>query len=260
MEKQIAVVVAASGEIKDMAITPGATVKEILDEAGLTGYQLLRKGEEPLSAETDLYEESADGEKFYASPVDVSVGSEGGGSASPLRIPDFIGMLDDLAGHRKVYLPKNQGVNLFFHKRIKFIGNRHFEPSVQLNGINSAKKEHYQKEKTRITKLGRDLPYWEERGWQKRGGTYKGLYNGEWYGLIEENYRGSLSFHIFNPPEFLKNTTHWSCFVHKGNGKYGIHFSRKPQDVSSGIISVEKLINEASNNGGASWISKILNR
>ena len=80
MEKQISIVVAASGEIKDIAISTGATVREVLNEAGLQGYQLSRKGGEPLDPDTDLFAETSDSEKLYATPEDVSVGY--GGSAS----------------------------------------------------------------------------------------------------------------------------------------------------------------------------------
>ena len=74
MEKQISIVVAASGEIKDIALSEGATVKEVLQEASLQGYQLSRKGGEVLAPDTDLYSEAMDSEKLYATPEDVSVG------------------------------------------------------------------------------------------------------------------------------------------------------------------------------------------
>ena len=40
------------------------------------------------------------------------------------------------------------------------------------------------------------------------------------------------------------NSDHWACFRHKGMGKYIIHFSKKPKDISSGIITVEQLLSE----------------
>lgn len=78
-EKQISIVVAASGEIKDIAITEGVTVGEVMRKADLGGYQLTRKGGELLTPETDIYSTAMDSEKFYATPEDVSVGV--GGSA-----------------------------------------------------------------------------------------------------------------------------------------------------------------------------------
>ena len=77
MEKQISIVVAASGEIRDIALSEGATVREVLKEIDLQGYQLSRKGGEVLNPNTNLYSEAMDGEKLYATPEDVSVGLGG---------------------------------------------------------------------------------------------------------------------------------------------------------------------------------------
>ena len=74
MEKQISIVVAASGEIRDIALSEGATALEVLNEVGLQGYQLSRKGGDVLAPGTDLYLEAMDKEKLYATPEDVSVG------------------------------------------------------------------------------------------------------------------------------------------------------------------------------------------
>ncbi|MEE9615047.1 MAG: hypothetical protein V3W31_08915 [Thermodesulfobacteriota bacterium] len=84
MEKQISIVVAASGEIKDIALTEGATVRDVLNEANLQGYQLSRKGGEVLDPNTDIYSEAMDSEKLYATPEDVSVGEEAGASPPAL--------------------------------------------------------------------------------------------------------------------------------------------------------------------------------
>ncbi len=77
MEKQISIVVAASGDIKDIALSPGASVSEVLAEADLQGYQLSRKGGELLAPDADLYAVAMDSEKLYATPEDVSVGVVG---------------------------------------------------------------------------------------------------------------------------------------------------------------------------------------
>ena len=75
IEKKISIVVAGSNAaIKDMSITPGSTVSQVLENAELQGYILAKKGGEPLAPETDLFQESTNFEKFYASPEDVSVG------------------------------------------------------------------------------------------------------------------------------------------------------------------------------------------
>lgn len=100
MEKQISIVVAASGEVKDVAIASGATVREVLNEADLQGYQLSRKGGELLEPDTDLFEETTDSEKLYATPQDVSVGE--GGSASPLKLPSFIRRINNFIRQKEI--------------------------------------------------------------------------------------------------------------------------------------------------------------
>jgi hypothetical protein len=103
MEKMVSVVIAASGEIKDIALSPGATVREILKEAGLNGYQLSRKGGEPLAPDTDLYAEATDSEKLYATPEDVSVGV--GGSASPTTFQKCKMYISDLVNNSGSHRP-----------------------------------------------------------------------------------------------------------------------------------------------------------
>ena len=74
MSKQISIVVAGSEKILDISITPGSTVSQVLESAGLNNYLLAKKGGEPLEAGTDLFENSTQFEKFYASPSDITVG------------------------------------------------------------------------------------------------------------------------------------------------------------------------------------------
>ena len=87
-EKQISIVVAASGEIKDIAVTEGATVGEVMREANLVGYQLTRNGGELLTPDLDIYSTAMDSEKFYATPEDVSVGV--GGSAPRVTLAAWV--------------------------------------------------------------------------------------------------------------------------------------------------------------------------
>jgi hypothetical protein len=226
--KNISVVVAGSGEIRDLEIAPGVTVKEALNEAGLQGYQLSRKGnDKPLEPGTNLYDLVDNKEKLYATPEDVTVGSS---TAAPsgaklLRTYPYVDPHD------------------FSVRKVVLKGIRRFEPQKD------------------VLVVGRDqeLPYWQQNGWLKRGNTYQGYYRtsyGNWEGLIEEEYVNSYSFFIYNPPNKLKFSRHWDCFAYKGDGKYSIHFSEKPEDISSGIIVVERLISEAfknHNNGGKRW-------
>lgn len=247
MEKQISIVVAASGEIKDIAISPGATVREILDEAGLQGYQLSKKGGEPLDPDTDIFDATTDSEKLDATPEDVSVGSGGSASASkPSFLKNAIINFIRVVCPRLLYKYEKwcyAGV-----KRVRIIGVRSFKLSHRSKKAQFRRKRKYKRKQTKIVRKNREYPYWKENGWQKRQDTYRGYYKtsyGMWRGMVKENYKSRYSFYIFYPPEALRDHKHWQCFSYKGNGKHAIHFSRKPRDISSGIITVEQLLREA---------------
>ncbi len=116
MEKQVSIVVAASGEIKDLALTEGATVREVLSETGLKGYQLSRKGGELMGPETDLYTEATDLEKFYATPEDVSVGLRG--ETPPAKWHKFVRWISDYITDKWVGRPDMKYVINGFKKKV----------------------------------------------------------------------------------------------------------------------------------------------
>jgi len=92
------------------------------------------------------------------------------------------------------------------------------------------------------------VPYWQERGWQRNSGIYRGYYRtyyGSFKGEIRHLYNHTFDFYIFNPPKELEKHKHWVCFRYQGKNKYLLHFAKKPQDVSSGIMAMERLIKEA---------------
>ena len=246
MEKQVSIVVAASGEVKDIALAPGATVKEVLNEAGLRGYQLSRKGGEPLSPDTDLFVEATDSEKLYATPEDVSVG-DGGSAPLSKFINALKKIIDSAIAKCKLCLERFKKRRLFLVKRARLIRTRYIRQSNARNRISTKRKY------TPVRVIGKDkeYTYWQENGWRKIGNEYKGFFQtkyGKWRGVIIENYFKNHSFYIVTPPTILREGSHWSCFTHKGNGLYSIHFSHKPKDISSGILTVEQLIAESFEN------------
>lgn len=94
----------------------------------------------------------------------------------------------------------------------------------------------------------REIPYWQERGWVRRGNQYTGSYqtaHGSFRGRIEEERSGRATFHLFEPSREIQNGGHWACFAPRGNGWYLVHMGRRPRDVSSGILTIERLITEA---------------
>jgi hypothetical protein len=91
-------------------------------------------------------------------------------------------------------------------------------------------------------------PYWQERGWRWEGNRYLGNYQtmyGAYMGMIEQHGRNHFAFYIFDPPEVLRHHHHWVCFQHRGDNRYQVHMGTMPDDVSSGILTIERLITEA---------------
>ena len=72
--KDITVVTAESNQTNDLAIQPGTTAREILEQIGLAAPYILTsgRGQEPFGGDENVYEQVADGAKLYAStPVTV---------------------------------------------------------------------------------------------------------------------------------------------------------------------------------------------
>ena len=93
----------------------------------------------------------------------------------------------------------------------------------------------------------RKLPYWQERGWQRNGRILTGSYQtryGSFQGSIEERSAGHIDFFLYSPPREIRQHSHWACFQHRGNDWYFVHMGRAPKDVSSGILTIERLITE----------------
>jgi len=93
-----------------------------------------------------------------------------------------------------------------------------------------------------------EIPYWRERGWRQEGRTYRGTYTtayGSFIGRIDQVRPGNFRLYIFDPPQDLRKHRHWTCFQSQGNKNYRIHMSRMPEDVSSGILAIERLLTEA---------------
>jgi hypothetical protein len=94
----------------------------------------------------------------------------------------------------------------------------------------------------------RQIPYWQERGWVRQGETYQGSYQTKYialWGQIWEHRGGRRDFLLYAPTEPIRHHGHWVCFQHRGNDWYLVHMGRPPRDVSSGILTIERLITEA---------------
>jgi hypothetical protein len=95
----------------------------------------------------------------------------------------------------------------------------------------------------------REIPYWQERGWKRDGANaYSGSYqtpHGAFQGWIEQDSSGHLRFFLYSPSNEIRRHSHWNCFQHRSDGWYSVHMGKQPKDVSSGIITIERLITEA---------------
>ena len=94
----------------------------------------------------------------------------------------------------------------------------------------------------------RELPYWQEHGWTRENNVYTGNYQtpyAAFQGWIEQERSGQMTFYLHNPSAEIRSHSHWTCFQHRGNDWYLVHMGRQPKDVSSGIITIERLITEA---------------
>lgn len=94
----------------------------------------------------------------------------------------------------------------------------------------------------------REIPYWRERGWTCDGHNYTGSYQtpyAAFQGRIEESWSGGIKFFLYNPSRQIRNHSHWICFAPRGKDWYMVHMARRPKDVSSGILTIERLITEA---------------
>jgi hypothetical protein len=93
----------------------------------------------------------------------------------------------------------------------------------------------------------RQIPYWREHGWIQDGNTYSGSFQtpyAAFQGWIEQQ-RSGIDFYVYRPSPEIRRHSHWTCFQHRGNDWYLVHMAKQPHDVSSGIITIEKLIKEA---------------
>lgn len=238
-EKQVTIVVAGSnGEAKDLALAPGGTVREALDEAGLQGYTLSYKGK-PLNPEDDLYALVGNGDKVHATLSEMAVGM--GGFASLYGIPDVITHIKEfIARNFRHRLRKKHSHGII---RVRLIRSRRTRCSGKTKRARVTRT--YRRKAAKVIRVSKEKEYWQERGWKRKGDRYEGCFrteSGEWHGLVREACSGMFEAFIFKPPAFLKEGEHGDCFLYKGKEWYEVHFSKIPKDASSAILAVEKVI------------------
>jgi len=234
MSKRIVVIPSTGGALSDLTIEPGTTPRDVKTQLGLSPeYVLTRgKGSEPIPDDANLYESINDGSKLYSS-TDVQWGSI---AVSLSRLVNLL---------RYSIAPPVSGDNP--RSRI---------PSVQVQPVQPAVTYPPQPQVPRSSRRRRPairvqrnpIPYWEERGWKRAGSKFEGLFQtrfGRWLGRVTVSPSGRLEVFIHNPPAALHRHPHWPCFHARATGWYFIHPTTPVRDVSAGILSVEKTIEEA---------------
>ena len=94
----------------------------------------------------------------------------------------------------------------------------------------------------------RQVPYWQERGWAQKGNHYTGSFqtrNGAFRGEIVQHSGNDIEFFLYQPSPEIQRHAHWVCFQQRGSDWYLVHMGKRPKDVSSGIITIERLITES---------------
>jgi hypothetical protein len=129
--------------------------------------------------------------------------------------------------------------------RVKHLGARPVPASIR--ELLSRMGRGPQQQRPRIPVERRQIPYWQEHCWIQKGNTYSGSYQtpyAAFQGWIEQHH-SSIDFYLYSPSPEIRGHSHWACFQRRGNDWYLVHMAKQPQDVSSGIITIEKLIKEA---------------
>jgi len=96
-----------------------------------------------------------------------------------------------------------------------------------------------------------EVPYYQQQGWSFSGNVYQGSYKtpyGSFVGRVEQRGKGQFEFFLYMPSEPIQRHSHWTCFAPRGNGWYLVHMGKQPKDISSGILTIERLITEAYEN------------
>ena len=107
----------------------------------------------------------------------------------------------------------------------------------------------YSRRETRPILIRRSAaPLWVERRWKRYDNIYTGYYRtqyGSYRGRIAVRSRDIIQFLIYDPPDYLRDHSHFKCFIPKGGGEYEVHFSTPARNIDDGIVKIESILTEA---------------
>ncbi|MGZ5506541.1 MAG: hypothetical protein ACXWJX_14155 [Limisphaerales bacterium] len=227
MTKRITAVIAESGAYHDLQIAPGTTARDIRGQLGLSdSYLISKRGGQPFGDDENIYGAIADGEKLLLStPVEVGIGG--------FRAFRPGGSIDDWLENVGIRQPIQKVAPASFNS---------------LPSIPTAPTFHWPAARKPILVQRDSRPIWEQRGWTRSGDDYHGYYRtkfGSWNGKAKVSPSGRVELFIRNPPTALESHEHWICFRQQWGGWYFIHTNSPVADLSSGILAVEQILNEA---------------
>ena len=241
MAKRLAVVPSGSGQVKMALIEPGVTAADLKKELNLEDYLLTKPDStQPFADNTSLYEAVKDGEKLVATRK-AEVGA--GWLPLPLIALCTLGVWawqkwSKRPGTPSSARPANPSAS----------GPRAARGNVMSLGVRQQGEAGSRTEDGFVRVMPDMRPIWEQRGWRTKDDRYTGRYrtrSGSWPGEVRREAPGLLGFYISKPPEKVLSGSHGACFRDKGKGRYAIHIRPTPQDVDSGIVAVERVLEES---------------
>lgn len=233
MSKRLAIVPAGGGDIREITIEPGTTVADVRRQTNLDQFLFSKPGSADYFADSEvLYPVVRDGDKLVATFL-TEVGS--------LPEPTILAIL--LTGVVFVCLL----CLLISSTRSSKPGRPtaaagQTQPSMAVFGAAVSSRP------TGVVVTPDTRPYWVQKGWRCEGNDYHDYYGtrfGSWGGMVAVRSPSLTTPYLFNPPPELLQGPHHLCFSQVGNGWYKVHLSVGTSDVSSVIVAVEKVIQEA---------------
>ena len=261
--KNVTIVHADTGQYDDVALMPGTTSGDVMDQLGIDDRFVLSpgRGQEPLGNTENLYESVPDGAKLWA----VTPQTVGSGGSSPhshnFNLNDFIRKTEKEIREFKPQFPKIEIYNPYEEKEssndpLKDYYKNFTLPKVELPKIEPISIPPIVREFPRyesspavvprkvvnkpttervvrkvikpkgILIKRREIPYWQERGWKKIRKGFEGFYRtrfGSFQGKVEEKLFSKIDFYIHKPPKVLRNHDEWVCFNPRSRDWYFIH-------------------------------------
>ena len=206
--KKLSVVVAGTGQIRDVEIQPGTTAGDILHQLNLHGLLAVQGSERALLCRRRVGLRQGQGRR-----ENLRLDQSRSRSNAAVRVKDL--------GTR----PAPASIRELFSRVVRGHGpaiRRPAPPDSLLAGTRLDSPGQH---------LHRQLPNAHTRHFRDRSRST----------AADTSISGCTC-----PSNEIRRHSHWVCFQHRGNDWYVVHMAKRmPKDVSSGIMTIERLITEA---------------